>query len=824
MKLLIVALLATTCFTSVFAEKTTFVDTIQFIQYLDENTALEEVRNGNLDLYYFRMPSERLGDSKSRQGLQIFQSTGGSYSILVNPAQADKFNPFSLMEVRFALNYLIDRNLIVNELMGGFGVSMISNYGPFDPDYFYILDELESFHFQYNPKLAQEMISNTLEEAGAKKINGKWTYQDKEIQIRIFIRSDDPVRKSIGEVLSAELEKLGFIVSKDFGDLNKAFVVVYGSDPADLKWHIYTEGWGGRSAFVKYDSVGLAQMYSPWFSNMPGFNTPSYWNYKNDNLDSITQKIYTGNFRSSQERIDLIKKATVEGIKESVRIFIASKIDQYVASLKIDGIINDFGAGVPSRFTPINARSDSEPMKIGVKQIYQGAWNPVMGLTDFYSRSIWDAVSDPAIFKHPYTGESFPIRTTWKVETGGLDGFINLPDNVVNWDTTLQEWKTVSANTATSKITYDLLFANWHNGQRMDMNDILYSIYFIMEWGSQKQENDKTFDSEYTPQASQLVDTIVGIRVVDEDTIEVYVNYWHFDEAEIADWGGVWASTPWEIMYSMEKSVMDGKASFSRSGAANKNISWLSLIVPNDATVIKNYLKDFKETGFIPKPLSKFNLDQNYFQSRYDASIKWIEGYNHAIISNGPFYLDAYSPESRTITIKSFGDPTYPFKAGHWKGFEEINYPKIVSVTIPQIVALGDEITIPVTALDSSQIHYFLTDSQGMTISSGTKEITNGKTTIGFSSSDTKKLGLGANDLKIFAISDSVLRPDIYSTSFLAVSSPQQLPEYLISEHTDETIKENNYLGITALVAGIIIVGIIWAKRKQRKHKSAYSR
>ena len=33
-----------------FAEKGTFVDEVKFIQYLDENTALEEVRNGNLDM------------------------------------------------------------------------------------------------------------------------------------------------------------------------------------------------------------------------------------------------------------------------------------------------------------------------------------------------------------------------------------------------------------------------------------------------------------------------------------------------------------------------------------------------------------------------------------------------------------------------------------------------------------------------------------------------------------------------------------------------------------------------------------------------------
>ena len=66
-----------------------------------------------------------------------------------------------------------------------------------------------------------------------------------------------------------------------------------------------------------------------------------------------TQNIYIGNFTTAEERVDLIRKATREGVKESVRIFLASKIDQYVVNEKIDGVINDFGAGVPTRFTPI---------------------------------------------------------------------------------------------------------------------------------------------------------------------------------------------------------------------------------------------------------------------------------------------------------------------------------------------------------------------------------------------------------------------------------------------------------------------------------------
>jgi len=626
MKFLLVFLLAVSASSTVvsesFAEKNTFFDSVKFIQYLDENTALEEVRNGNLDLYYYTISPDRLENNQDARGLQVFDSTGGSYSILINPAESEKFNPFSSQEVRFAINYLVDRKLIVNELMGGYGSPSISYYGLSDPEYLTVIEQLEEFNFKYNPTLAEKIISKALEERGAIKNDGKWEKDEVPIEIIIFIRSDDPVRKSIGEILSVELEKIGFTIKKDFGDLNKAFVVVYGSNPSDVKWSLYTEGWG-KSAFVRYDAVGLGQMYSPWFSNMPGFNDPSYWNYENDKLDMLTQKIYTGDFETSEQRTKLIQEAVVEGINESVRIFLANKIDQYVANKEISGVVNDFGAGVPSRFTPINAKSSQDELVIGVKQIYQGAWNPIGGLTDSYSRHIWGIISDPATFKHPFTGETFPVRATWQVETKGPNEKINISQDAKMWNPSLQKWEKVDENAqATSKVTFDFKFSNWHNGEKMDMNDILHSLYFTVEWGTQTDENDKTFDTEFTPRAAQSIQTIKGVNQIDEDTIEVYVDYWHFDEGEIADWAVLWSSVPWEITAAMENAVIDGKVSFSRSGATSKNVNWLSLIIPNDANIIKNYLQEFKEANYIPRSLKNNNENSEYYQNRYDSSIK----------------------------------------------------------------------------------------------------------------------------------------------------------------------------------------------------------
>jgi len=818
MKKLLVVILALVVVTMMqshsFAEKNTFFDSVKFIQYLDENTALEEVRNGNLDVYYYTISPDRLETHQAREGLQVFDSTGGSYSIILNPAESEKFNPFSIKEVRFALNYLVDRKLIVNELMGGFGSPIISYYGPSEPEYLTVIEQLESFNFKYNPGLANEIINKALREKGAEKINGEWQINGESITITMFIRSDDPVRKSIGEILAVELEKIGFTVKKDFGDLNKAYVIVYGSNPSDLKWNLYTEGWA-RSDFVRYDSIGLAQMYSPWFSNMPGFNDPTYWNYKNDKIDELTQTIYTGDFESSKERTELIQDAMVEGVNESVRIFLASKINQYVANEKVSGIVNDFGAGVPSRFTPINAKSDDNEFVIGVKQIYQAAWNPVMGLSDSYSRHIWGIISDPATFKHPFTGETFPVRAKWQVETAGPNGKLDVPQEAKSWNPILQKWDNVASDTlATSKVVFDFNFSNWHNGEKMDMNDILHSLYFTTEWGTQTDENDKTFDTEFTPRAAQSIETIIGVNPIDEDTLEVYVDYWHFDEGEIADWAILWNSMPWEITVAMEKAVTEGKVSFSRSGATSKNVNWLSLIIPNDANTIKGYLQEFKENNYIPEALNENNQNLKYYQDRYDSSIKWIENNNHAVISNGPFYLESYAPESRTITVRAFDDESYPFKIDKWKEFEDTKFPMIKKIDMEEIIRKNEGFQIDMEVENTDFIRYFLINSEGEITSTETVKVNGKNTSITLSSEKTRELGIGANNIKIFAISDSVLKPDFYESSFIVTKEKTELPINSI-ENVKFTENETDYK--IWIIPIITIIGII-IYIKKRSH------
>jgi len=276
----------------------------------------------------------------------------------------------------------------------------------------------------------------------------------------------------------------------------------------------------------------------------------------------------------------------------------------------------------------------------------------------------------------------------------------------------------------------------------------------------------------------------------------------------------LWSSMPWEISAAMEQAVLDGRASFSRSGAINKNVNWISLIIPNDAQMIQGYLNEFSEKKYIPNQLEMFEKDVKYFDERYMASSEWVKLHNHAVISNGPFYLNAYSPESRTIIVKAFDDQTYPFKLGHWAEFEKTEFPKITNVNVPNIIQKGVQLEIEVDTKQTDSILYFLTDDNNNSISESI-DLDSDSTKIIVNDEKIKEFGVGAKDLKIFAISNSVLKPDYYSSSFLIVENNVKLPEM---NQDDLEYNQNDSFEFAWLFVPIIIGIATTVYIKKRKH------
>jgi peptide/nickel transport system substrate-binding protein len=255
----------------------------------------------------------------------------------------------------------------------------------------------------------------------------------------------------------------------------------------------------------------------------------------------------------------------------------------------------------------------------------------------------------------------------------------------------------------------------------------------------------------------------------------------------------------------MEKAVIDGKLAFSRSDAVNKNVDWMSLIIPSNADIIKTNLKDFAKEKSIP-PALLFVNDSNYFDSRYAASTSWIEEHDHAVISNGPYYLDKYSPEARKITVNAFADITYPFKAGYWKKFEDVSIPKIYNIKVPTVVTLGTVLNIPVLVTPNSTMYYYFTNSKGHIIETGKQISDNGSMAIFLGPDKTRNLSLGSNELQIFLVSDIAYKPDMYHTSFLVTKGQNTLVENLAKNPESLT---TNYSYLTEIMVPSMITIVL---------------
>src|SRR6059036_2840194 len=128
-------------------EKGPNIDTVRFIHSEDENLALQEIKSGDLDLYYFRIPLEAVGDATNDPRLTVYDRVAGSMGLLVNPAPAsndNQLNPFQSREVRYALNYLINREFLVNEVLKGYGSALVDPFGIYSPEYPNVIDVVES--------------------------------------------------------------------------------------------------------------------------------------------------------------------------------------------------------------------------------------------------------------------------------------------------------------------------------------------------------------------------------------------------------------------------------------------------------------------------------------------------------------------------------------------------------------------------------------------------------------------------------------------------------------------------------------------------------
>ena len=727
------------------------------------------IQAGDMDLYEFSLKTEAARQLQDVQGVKVYQAPATMISLILNPAPAPEgeLNPFSFRDVRVALQYAVDRQFIAQEIYKGLAESMLAQAGPFDYDYLTIYDQLKQEDITYDPEFARQLVTQAMTGAGAVLQDGRWYFDGTPIQLKFIIRVEDE-RREVGDLIRAELDKLGFTVNATYQSFAPAILTVYGTDPQLFQWHMYTEGWG-RGAAERYDYGTINAMAAPWLGNMPGWQEGGFWQYEHQRLDELGKRLFQGDFQNEAERNQLYQEMTDLSVDESVRIWLATIVNSLPVSAEVQGITQDIAAGPKSIWTLREAYVPGrDTLTVGNLWVWteRSTWNPIGGFGDVYSNDIWQNIHDPPLWRDPFTGVPIPFRATYEVATAGPSGKLDVPADAFLWDAEQEAFAPVEAGTrATSKVVFDYsryFQSKWHNGQPITMADVIYSIYQGFDLAFDEDKSRVEFALAVT--SRPFLETVRGIRIVDEDKLEVYVDYWHFVEDYIAEYAGLSGlSMPWEVLAAMDQLVFeDRRAAYSNTAAQRFSVPWINLVMDNDSRQLRRAILGLRDQGRYPDNVFQVGdvslVTPEEAQQRYEATLAWIAEHGMAVISNGPFKLVRFEPPAQFAELEAFRDPTYPFKPGDWyRGappairFEALESPGI-GIGFPATISIG------LQGPGQVKVRYLLFDPAiGETLASGEAQRINAtQYTVDLPSQTTANLVPGLYHLFVVASSDQV--------------------------------------------------------------------
>ena len=728
-------------------------DKVIFSVNMDETVALKDVVEGKQDVLFTRVPPAILStlSDADRDKLDIYTIPSGSWSLWLNPIPNKApythklntgevvFNPLAVREVRYALNWLIDRKKIIDEVLAGEGDPMFTAMTPGQPGtYRYNLLAIKQGMVETgDEKLAISMISKALEEASqlpenkGKLVKGDkfWQYEGKDLLVKFFIRVDDATgRLPAGRYIADQIEKAGIKVERLEWDRSRSSDSVYGANPADYICTMYTEAWGAGATRRWWD-VSVCQMYAPFYGYMPGGATPGYWNYENARIDELGKKGSFGQYLKEDEYWKGNLEATELGLKDAVRIYLCSTKDSFVANKARFNSRMLYGIGDGLNGWSIRS-ADVKPDETGpfagqkvlrVSQhsargsLFMSSWDPVGrgGFTDSYCAVVTGATHLKENDEAPNTAEDmeFGCKVDFNnaqmspkiLSDGTIGGDVPVPSNAVIFDTKTKTWKEVgdgvSVAVAASGKFIDGFY--WHHGEPITQIDERYAYAFVLDWCTKDGEDDPYYDEPLSSNLSEDLATHKGTVYHDDGSMTYYRNFFFSPDMQrtIINTGSPSAKAgnpgrptvaPWEINEALAEMVVHGAASgtvynFLESGQGATEVDVVS---PPCVADIKAKLKEFLEKKHIPVYIKGF-VDEAYVTKRYQATLDFIEKYGHAYIGNGPIMLTNIDTNTNAIVAESF--PQFPYKSDYWVNKLSIPMSVIDYIKAPSSAKPGDE-------------------------------------------------------------------------------------------------------------------------------------
>ncbi len=736
------------------AKKGPIVDKVYFDVRMQEDIGMKDAAEGKTDLFLWGVQGNVFNalsaDTKAK--LDVYSIPSGSWSLLINPIPneapytvtvGDKtyFNPLAIKEVRFALNFLIDRKYIVDEILGGSGEPAMTAMTPGQPGTykFNLAATKLGITANGNEKKGIQDITNALAKASElPALKGKlvktgdfWTFNGEPITVKFMIRVDDPNgRLKEGRYVADQIERAGIKVERLEYDRSKCSNLAYNSDPAKYDWTMYTEGWGAGATRAYWD-ISVAQMYSPWYGYLPGGANKDFWNYKNDAIDVLSQKCINGNFLDEKDYWDSNMAAIDIGLKEAVRIFMVAQNQYFVANKARFNNRMAYGLGdgvnnwsVITADVKPDAKTKEKILRItqfsAKGSLFMSAWDPVGvdGFNDLFALNMAQPCTDMAGFEAPNSAIDTPNRAVWKdVQTkfhpvtkdgkDALEGDIPVPENAILFNSANDTWEKVGPGiTSYSKATYTYKWGKMHNGRPISIADIMYAQAFIYEWMTKDGDADKQYDSSYASTLSAQMEPLKGIVLNKDGTVTTYFNFnWMTKERVASQNGLLWvkagnSSQPilvsWEIVEALSKLVTEGgKSGTAWSFSSDPAFTEVDVLNPVCVADLRVKLEEMKAAKYVPASITEWMTPANAVAT-YDASIKFIDAHKHAYISDGPFYINAVDQKSNYMELRAFRDASYPHDSTYWPKTFALKTTRIDSVNVPSVTSRGKDAWIPV--------------------------------------------------------------------------------------------------------------------------------
>lgn len=237
------------------------------VKYINQTLDVDMVISGDVDLVAGVVEGAKIEKAKESDSAGTVSYKRNGYGMI---AFANAFGPTKLIEVRKAIAYLVDRNVFLQQILGGYGALVDGEYGLSQWMYATQKDAVEEKleHYVFNVEKANELLDQTPYKYEAdgktpfdadKAKEGYWRYD--ENGVKLTIRHLGTIENEITDLISTELPK----------GMNRAgieFKVDWLDFDALLANYYYGYEKGDKQVYHSFNLAnGFTEVYDPYYGS-----------------------------------------------------------------------------------------------------------------------------------------------------------------------------------------------------------------------------------------------------------------------------------------------------------------------------------------------------------------------------------------------------------------------------------------------------------------------------------------------------------------------------------------------------------------------------